>query len=470
MGHRDLSRKIWTLLWGLVASVSWLVWVHHDHQGGVLFPESQSFFFNYLDPSRGFLEKIFDPRRNDWGQYQAREFSYAVDWLDAHLLAWTHRQGGFQFYSWVYFAALLGSVVLLVRLGVERFGKRFTPLALGLAAVLLTSPSPFLTVNFFRSSKILVTLGLTLIFWLLRNERVPRVGLLIVATLMTLCDRQGFFTVVALGGFFGLRWLFEREGRFFVVATMLGAAAALGTLYNFWIGPTLIQALNGYAPDFGYQRLQGIDNALHFTWKDNLREGMYTFLDQVVFLFGSRRVPWGFVILILLGFGIAWKNPRRKAHLALYAYALTATLFLHSMMVYRHQAILWAEVRRVYYWLPEVMLLILLAQWVLGRTLERNPRGRPWVLGLLGLIVWANAQALPQHGLHFRRGNMRHHFEEAPRLLECLKASEHDEARFEQGPFVVPPLERNCVLLRRQASGRNWLPGWAPVSAQANPF
>ena len=75
------------------------------------------------------------------------------------------------------------------------------------------------------------------------------------------------------------------------------------------------------------------------------------------------------------------------------------------------------------------------------------------MLLLLGLVLFANIRALPEHGQHFRFGNMKRFFTETPPLVECLKAPQHDERLFESAPYVVIPLERNCSILRRIRAG-----------------
>jgi hypothetical protein len=52
--------------------------------GGLLELEATEFIEQYLD-SRGVLQKVFDPQTNDLGTYQAREFSYFIDYLDAQV-------------------------------------------------------------------------------------------------------------------------------------------------------------------------------------------------------------------------------------------------------------------------------------------------------------------------------------------------------------------------------------------------
>jgi hypothetical protein len=71
---------------------------------------------------------------------------------------------------------------------------------------------------------------------------------------MSLLDRQGLFYVLALAVGLALAWARTRRG----LGLALGAfaAAAVWAAYNYALGPWLIHALNGYWPEFRFQRLR----------------------------------------------------------------------------------------------------------------------------------------------------------------------------------------------------------------------
>ena len=75
-------------------------------RGGVLELEVLQFIQQYLD-GRTVLAKVFDPSKNDFGTYQARELSYFIDYLDARVFEALMRQGWIPF---IPMSALLSSV------------------------------------------------------------------------------------------------------------------------------------------------------------------------------------------------------------------------------------------------------------------------------------------------------------------------------------------------------------------------
>lgn len=79
--------------------------------------ESAAFLGNYL-ADRSLPELVFDPARNDWKLYQARELSYFFDCLDARFIGWSIRHGWCQFYT------LSGFLMLTAAVFVQQYGIR----------------------------------------------------------------------------------------------------------------------------------------------------------------------------------------------------------------------------------------------------------------------------------------------------------------------------------------------------------
>lgn len=238
---------------------------------GIIDSEGAAFILNYL-ADRPLLSLIFDPRANDWGAYQARELSYLVDLIDARVFAAVLHSGV------LVFIPLSGVLGLLAFSAVYLLGSRKVLRLDGLTASLLLSL--FLscivvqasTGIFYRSSKILLAVAATAFFFQIcfllwesaarpRPSRGALAAALLLGLSMALCDRQGFYYLVATTGALSVWWVsgwaasdhvaaYRRR----VIVALLGAIAA-ATLYNNVIAPRLIQRTNNYWPDFAYQQL-----------------------------------------------------------------------------------------------------------------------------------------------------------------------------------------------------------------------
>ena len=92
-GEEPLARRasLWSWCVGLIPILIGLhavcLWGR-----GIVDREARAFILNYL-ADRPLAMILFDPSLNDWGAYQARELSYLIDYVDAHVLAGLHSQG-----------------------------------------------------------------------------------------------------------------------------------------------------------------------------------------------------------------------------------------------------------------------------------------------------------------------------------------------------------------------------------------
>ncbi len=222
--------------------------------------EALGFLRNFWG-DRQVLQRIFDPRGYDF--YQARELSYAVDFLDAQ---WVRQLLARDVLFFVPPSAVAAS------LAVVAIGLRLVPRALpGLHPavawlVLLTYLSNFAVASttglLYRATKPLVApLLLVLLLLALAEHRRPRMGpraafaaVFATGLAMSLLDRQGLFYLLLFIPVAGVAWL--RSGR--GLALVLGAAGAFAAwaAYNWALGPWVIHALNGYWPETRFQRLR----------------------------------------------------------------------------------------------------------------------------------------------------------------------------------------------------------------------
>jgi hypothetical protein len=229
-------------------------------QGGLLETEALTFITNYTD-ERSVLRQVFDPHANDLGTYQARELSYFLDWVDAHVWLGVVRQ--FNWVACVPLSAPLSALatILVLAAGVRRTLPALDRGAAGLLLLLYVSSFVFVSTMgvFYRSSKTwLAPTLLALLFVLRRLHQRPvrRSDLTLVLALalaMALLDRQGHFYVLASGAVLGLSWLRGRTPRALPL-TLIGAAVC-AFVYDIVIGPLLIEALNGYWPKLAYQTI-----------------------------------------------------------------------------------------------------------------------------------------------------------------------------------------------------------------------
>jgi hypothetical protein len=361
-----MSRRVEVL--GLLIALAFVAAPALFWHGGVLEAEAIGFFDRFwgADPV---VQRILDSRGYD--EFQSRELSYAIDFLDAQWVGHCLRNG------WVSFIppSAVAASLLIVAAWTWGAPRAFSGLgrvtAWLLLALYLSNFAVLSTMGIcYRATKPLVApLLLFLLLFLLREHRQPRSGrgraFAIVATVgitMSLLDRQGFLDVATLTVALLLVWLVRRQG----LHLALGAAAATAAAqaYNQLLGPWLIHRVSDYWPNMGFQRI-------HITRLLDLRlwlEGLSLLRDWTTVLFGSLPAP-----LLFAGGAAVWvlvlrarRGSGAGAGLLVPALVLLAgvsQLGMTAYMVQRHEPVTWIDERLWYFPLPFQALLLFGLAW-----------------------------------------------------------------------------------------------------------
>jgi hypothetical protein len=429
--------------------------VHWQH-GGVLLYEYEIRLPYYLSDA-SLPCKLYDSDYLDAGMYQARELSYFFDYIDCRFIAWCVALGQPHFLSLTHYVFLLGISLVLWRFGVEDLKL---PRWIGLGVLLLfwTMPAVFLGGICFRTAKIGVALAVVvlyrLIFRILRSAREnPGHGLSARLWLVcfgwawaaTLFDRQGVFMVAVAVVFLGFWFLGYREKSALKLLGAFVAALALSVMYNDVIAPCLTLALNDYWPDFKYQQLPWRGLAMEPAFY--MASGLSIYFDAVRFFMGD--IPqWGAVLAVIglvclalvKGAGRPQGKPFFRAALGLVLSQTALIWVLIVLMVLRHRALVWPELRRVYYLLPVGSMFAMTFLLALA-SLQARRIFPAWCLALLlGGALLGNVLALPHHDAIERAGNTRQDYQDAPAILDALR-----NLRNPRYP-ISPALARNRVF------------------------
>ena len=373
--------------------------------GHAVFDETLSFILRRYWTERSVLQRVFDPR--GWDFYEARELSYAIDLLDSQ---WQRLLLSRDVVFFVPVSSILASLALIV------VGLRLAPRALPHLdratrwLLLLVFLSNFVFVStmgwLYRATKPLVAvLLLGLLLLVVAEHRRPRLGpragfaaVLGAALAMCLLDRQGLFYVLVLALCLALAWNRTRRG----LGLALGAvtAIALWTAYNYVLGPWIIHALNGYWPEFRFQRLRP---GRLLQWPPWL-SAVELLGDWTSVLLGGLPPLVLAAAAALAGAAWAWRARRRRgwlaASLAGVAVALAGQVAMVAIMVERHEPVTWVDHRLWYYPLPYQALVVFLLSWALDRRAARGEGSLPrWLPMALGAIVLVNVAQWPEKRL-----------------------------------------------------------------------
>jgi hypothetical protein len=374
--------------------------------------ESAAYLYNAID-GRPALAHVFDVQRNDFGLYQARELSYAVDWPDAAAVAAVFKVSGlFLAISWWHVLA----IALIVALGVRTLREQAPQLgdmgAMLPFVLLVSSPSVLLATRHFRTAKALAALALFGLAVSLIRKRSPTL-VFALALLSMLADRQGTFFVVVLA----LLIAPNREARPAMLA--LVCAVATGMAYNLLVGPALIRTFGEQEVNWALQ--SGSIPLDQMFDADAWRGGATWLLDSFGLLAGSLGVAWGAVVA-LIGVTFAWRLGGRGWGLCAAA-ALAALFALGVLLKLNHPPIDAPDVRIGYYNLPLHALLTAGLALVLARA-SRLPdwpviRGRVLLAG--AVLVLLNLVAVPKLATRVEWGHDAPDIAVSVALTRCIE-------------------------------------------------
>ena len=372
-------------------------------RGGVLELEVLQFIQQYLD-GRTVLEKVFDPSKNDFGTYQARELSYFIDYLDARVFEVLMRRGWIAFIPLSAVVSSVATAAIVIR-SLRRYSVGLGPATL-LAFLYLTNYVHIVTMGmFYRATKPLVApLLMAAVFYLAARlqevhagtrdrprwkRAIPGATVFAVFLLMGLLDRQGYFYAVA-GAAFLATWTMFNRGAWIMAAGAVAAAAVL-TAYNWWIGPALVHAINGYTPSFDYQQIPP-DRLQDLT---PFRKAWSMMVENTTLLMGSTSAILAGAVVgaaVALGVNRAPDTRWRGILLLICAGVLASQVVMFGLMIARHAMVYdWVDHRYWYYPLPFQALLfaglcLLLAQARQGWS----STGRAMAAGVIVMLIAGN--------------------------------------------------------------------------------
>jgi hypothetical protein len=272
------------------------------------------------------------------------------------------------------------------------------------------------TAIFYRSAKVLLAVLLLLflfqIFSLLSSRRAHRPSVWAFTTLfllglgMSLADRQGLFFLILVLSMFVL-WLVispaaSRPARrtSLAIGGVLVAAIVGESLYNQVVGPWLIFNLNGYDPDFSYQRLE-----LQGLWEPTLwRQAGEMIRQQAGFLLGG--VPLWVAAGLAVGFyghaaaqGVrrAWSFRELARDSALVIAVVGGLLLMTALMILRHSFLYTIPDHSYWYYFFAAHVLFLFgASLLLMRLGVQRLAWRVGLWSVIGTMVAGNILLYPE--------------------------------------------------------------------------
>ncbi len=395
-----------------------LVW-----DGGLVETETTYFIQRYLD-GRSVVRKVFDPHGNDLQTYQARELSYSIDCLDAHVFRLLLTKG---IVVLIPFSNAVAPFLTVAAFswGTLRVAPHLGSTTMGLMLlVYVTNFVHLVTAGvFYRSAKpLLAPTLLAALFYVYdvvseRRTTLPdrprfftRSFFAVVGfgCVLSLLDRQGFFYTVVLLAALLFVAVFRRNCLDLLSGAFL--ATCLMVLYNVAIGPWIIHQVNGYWPSFHYQRLSTA--TLLAEPSRFMRQAIELLSQSARVLLGSFPI-WVYAVgagvcLAVTALGSPSVSSQSRTWLMvakrymwpalLIAVVVASQVVMFALMILRHQPVYdWPDHRLWYYPLPYQAVLLFGMTLLVGRVLRRDKQRVVVVNFVLAIVVIGNVSSWREH-------------------------------------------------------------------------
>ncbi len=325
--------------------------------------------------TRPFIKSIYNIEGTEGGHssdnFQARELSYVTDSLDVHTLFFLaeHKMSLWLSLSKYFFE------ILIIFISWNCFVRRWQMdplLSFLLIALLLTSPAFFWHGYFHHSAKIGCSFFIFLSLLLMdrssplqRNRKTLWLSGALFLTLFAaeLYDPQGAFFVLGIVAYCTLSKYLDADhkedfSRFSLVSSL---AFVSYTIYYLYVGPWLIETLNGYVAGFETSKLES--KTLLSTLLPKILPCLGLVFDQLRFFLGSLSTPLSMLLVLFLlfltvflrrnQFSTRQRSSIFVSHLPfLFLYGVFTAIFVQEVLTSRLAVQMLPIFRRIYYPLP----------------------------------------------------------------------------------------------------------------------
>ena len=432
-------RSLWDYLPVVLISLGFIVASIIAMHGAFIHPELYDRIPHLLS-HKGFLSKIYDSQVMDYGMYQARELSYLADEVDVLCIYQGIKHGMPNMISFMHYLLAFALVLLIYEFSLKTLQLGRLP-SLFIAAAVWATPFFFYGGNYFRSAKIGAATTLVIVYVTLYGalKKIFAGGKCGIATsvllasacfVMTLWDRQGFYLALCLAAFLLVVAITTRNKDIMILFAVLVAVIVTSMVYNLWIAPCLTKLLNGYWPDFTYQRLpvHEVFQNLGMLLKDaavmRWEESRYT-------LGNSFYIP---ILGILIAFPIYTYYAKKEVGwsplvvrwvagvtVGLFLVTILLMIVMNALMMARMRGLYIPIFRRTYYPLPLAALILLNFSVILGLFRAQFEAPSWLITALCTLLLFGNLMALPSHRDAYYNGYLKHFIDPSQEFFVAIK-------------------------------------------------
>lgn len=426
--------------------------------GGFVHRETKHRLLYYLD-QRTFLEKIFDPVRNEiGGLYMGREVVIIFDIFDAYFIKLSTFFGFPHFFALTHYLSLILIIFLMVYISYKHYDKKNLIIPFLLGIIFLTTPANYFPNYFMRTSKTMVSLFLAVLITLIiknifekKYSKLSLMSIFITTSLLALVDKPGQFLLLWFMGLFIVVYIFTKYRYYLYLSAFCFISFIIANIFNYYLDPLLIKYFADYQPDFSYQNL---DLATTLKQPKVFVLGYFFFLDNFYYMWGNLgRIAGSFILLIfyfLFNLSLnAYKKVLDIKKIIMLNFLLLSSIILiaifNALQIWRHSPILLEDVKRLYYEKPILTLVLFFSSFILIKSLLVYPKIKIPLVILLVIICVLNIFSIPFHYQMIKNGYLNSEYNSSPIITQCVK----EKNRLKSFYKLLPADREFCQRLKQ---------------------
>ena len=450
----------------------------------------------YGNPTGGFwseVAKFFDPTPTDWDNYQAREFSYVFEYIDAQMVLLLNKipffSYGFRSITQITFAILTVIVLYFI---VRELLPTFRRVSCMVLAMLFLLTPQMLVMHgiYFRCGKIMAAfwaaLGiLCLIHWLKPPSKPHNVIVYVLlglgAFLSFVTDKQGVMIglwLIALSLLIaGIRHRSGQEFRHLLFfASAFSIAFGFYLVWDYLVCPYIINAVRGHPPDRSWTSLRffllhDFDGYVRGIW-NGFKLTVLQLQLAVGNIWDGYYLSWGLALAayILIALSAFKKTPRtssngnsrrgltdRVALVLMVTTGFLSCVFMIMLLYMRHNPLAWADIwRGGYYYLSATLILIVALLSAFSLLSHRNSSRRfeacivcaAFLLGMANHFSLSNSRKVREEGHMKGQVELNRKFDQEIRSKQVT-----EDSRFLMKYIFAPISDRRALYESRPRTG-----------------
>lgn len=428
--------------------------IYFNFRSGYFFYNESDVYLSHFLGQGTFLQKIYDFRITEIGSFRGRELATLFNYIDAQFILYSSLLGLPHFLSLTHYAGLLFISGFHLIFAYKYLSRKTFWISFLLVLLFLSSPAPFFTGPYYRTSKILTAVFMSVEIWLLfvltqklkKNGDEKNLLRLFIVFLVSagivlasnLVDEGGYVFATLFAIYPLVNFVVYREKLMLTVFLGFCAGMLFGLIYRNFIGTWIIlQVIGVKTPLYGSP--VSVRNIRNFF---NAADLLFQYFRH--FWGNTPRLVVGVILLTSIGAFLSRSEAKSNdtmrrnqlpvrlkpitniilSDIFIILFGLFSTVGVLHVMTVNHPLMFRPEVALLYYTIPFLTIFLLATTFAFNKLITSNTQWRGIGIILLIFFVALNLFAINDHYTLMKNKNSleAEFFNVTPGMIQAIQS------------------------------------------------